>query len=229
MLEDTATVLRRLWAGERVSYDGPAGRWPTLQLVETITLAPPRLLLAGVGPATLSLGGRAFDGVILHPLLSADAVARSVARVRSAAESAGRDPDDLEIHATVIVAADQDPAEIVGARALGYLLMSGLGDAVAAANGWDPDQLASVRAHRRFDGLDYAAIKRIPTSELAEIGRDLPAHWLTEGAAIGSARACAARLDDYLVAGARTVLLHGGTADSFGPLVEAFVRPGERT
>ncbi len=223
MLEDTAAVMRRLWAGERVSYDGPAGRWPLLQLVETIDMPPPQLLLAGVGPATLSLGGRAFDAVVLHPLLSPEAVARSVARIRSAAESAGRDPDALAIHATVIVAADQDPSEIVGARALGYLLMAGLGDALAAANGWDPDRLAAVRAHERFAGLDYAAVKRITAPELATIGRDLPTAWLTDGAATGSASACAARLDDYLDAGATAVLLHGGTADSFGPVVSAFV------
>ncbi len=222
MIEDTAGVLRRLWAGERVSYSGPAGEWPSLQLVERIDLPPPPLLLAAVGPETLALGGRAFDVVVLHPLLTIEAVARSVARIRSAAEAAGRDPSSVTIHATVIVAADRDPSELVGARGLGYLLMRGLGDALASVNGWDRAALVAARDHPRFAGLDYAAVKQVSAADLVVVSRDVPAHWFTEGAAIGSATECAARLDEYLAAGADGILLHGSTAPELAAVVEAF-------
>jgi probable F420-dependent oxidoreductase len=227
MLEDTASVLRRLWAGERVAYSGPAGEWPALQLVETIDLPPPKLLLAGVGPQTLALGGRAFDIVVLHPLLTPEAVARSVAHVRDAAAAAGRDPQSVEVHATVLVAADREETEtrvIIGARALGYLLMSGLGDALIAANQWDASALAAVRAHPRFAGLDYTEVKKVPVADLAEVSAALPTHWLHEGTATGDAATCAARLSDYLQAGADAVLLHGSTIDGLTGVVEAFAR-----
>ena len=224
MIEDTAAVLRRLWAGERVTYSGPAGEWPALQLAETIELPPPPILLAAVGPETLALGGRAFDAVVLHPLLTPEAVARSVGRVRDAATTAGRDPATIAVHATVVVAADCGEAEteeIVGARSLGYLLMPGLGDALVAANGWDVDALAAVRAHPRFAGLDYGAVKRVPTGDLGEVSHTLPGRWRTDAAATGTAAACAARLGDYLAAGADGVLLHGSTIDALAGVVDA--------
>jgi probable F420-dependent oxidoreductase len=225
MLEDTASVLRRLWAGERVAYSGPAGRWPALQLMETIDFPPPPLLLAAVGPDTLALGGRAFDAVVLHPMLTPEAVARSVARVRDAAVTAGRDPDAIAVHATVLVAVDRDETEtdaVIGARGLGYLLMPGLGDALVAANRWDPAALAAVRAHPRFAGLDYNAVKQVPVADLATVSHRLPAHWLAESTATGIAAACAYRLGDYLTAGAEGVLLHGSTIDGLTAVVDAF-------
>src|SRR4051812_899668 len=34
LLIDGAELLRRLWSGERVKYDGPLGAFPSLQLVD---------------------------------------------------------------------------------------------------------------------------------------------------------------------------------------------------
>lgn len=223
MLADTADILRRLWAGEHVSYEGPLGTFPDLALAERAAVAPPPLLLAAVGPRTLALGGTWFDGVILHPLLTVRAVERAVQIARDAAEAAGRDPDALEIHATVIVAPDLPPEEIVAARALGYLLMRGLGDALVAANGWDRAALERARSHPDVAGLGYRALKSIPPARLAEIARVLPDEWLHDGAAAGTATACAARVQAYLDAGATHLLLHGAGPDQLGALVGAFV------
>lgn len=208
-LADTADLLRRLWAGERVSYHGPAGTFPDLKLMELAATPPPPLLLASIGPNTLDLAGSAFDGAILHPLLSTEAVARSAERVRAAADRAGRDPDRIEVHATVIVAPDRPAHEIVGSRGLGYLLVAGLGESIVAANEWDAAELARMRSHERFAGLAYNELKSVPTADLAAASRHLPAHWLNDGAAVGSADECAARIDDFLDAGASHVLLHG--------------------
>jgi 5,10-methylenetetrahydromethanopterin reductase len=222
MLEDMAGILRRLWAGERVSYDGPAGSFPDLLVQERPDVAPPPLILAGVGPSTLAVAGRAYDAVMLHPFLTPDAVGRATQRVRDAAASAGRDPEAIAIHATVIVAPDREPAEVLGARALGYLLVRGLGEALVAANGWDPAQLDAIRAHDRFAGLDYNGIKAILPPELAVVARDLPEDWLASAAATGSTADCVSTLDDYLAAGADNILIHGSTPDQLGDFVHAF-------
>ena len=223
-LADTADILRRLWAGERVTYDGPAGTFPDLKLMELAPVNPPPLLLAGVGPRTLDLAGSAFDGAILHPLLTTDAVSRSVNRVRLAAERARRDPERVEVHATVIVAPDRPTNEIVGARGLGYLLVTGLGESIVAVNGWDPGQLAAIRAHERFTDLAYHQLKSVPTAELAAVSTQLPEAWLTDGAAVGTADECAARIDDYLDAGATHVLLHGLDHEATARLMTAYRR-----
>jgi alkanesulfonate monooxygenase SsuD/methylene tetrahydromethanopterin reductase-like flavin-dependent oxidoreductase (luciferase family) len=56
----------------------------------SVGLPVPPLLLAAIGPRGLELAGRHFEGVILHPFLTADAVAASARRVRAEAEAAGR-------------------------------------------------------------------------------------------------------------------------------------------
>ena len=225
-LGDVAQILRRLWAGETVDYDGPAGRFPRLRLSQRPEIDPPPILLAAVGPKTLSLAGQAFDGVILHPFLTPDAVARSVRSVRAAASTAGRNAARIRCYATVVVAPDQnipDSESAVNARGAGYFHVSGLGDALVAANGWDAAELARYRNHPTFTALgDRQADKALSRAELIEISRTLPEHWLASSSATGTAAKCAARLTEYLDAGADEIILHGTTPDNLESLVQAF-------
>jgi 5,10-methylenetetrahydromethanopterin reductase len=177
--------------------------------------------MAGIGPRTLDLAGRAFDGAILHPLLTPEAVDRASSIVRAAAERAGRDPHEVEIHATVITAPDRPFDEVVGARGLGYLLVDGLGESIVAANEWDPSGLDRIREHPRIADLEYHELKSVPTAELAQISTELPAGWLTEGTAAGSNAECATRIGRYLSSGATNVILHGLDSAAIGPLTGA--------
>lgn len=226
VLADTVDVLRRLWAGDTVSYDGPAGHFPELRLGERPDVPPPPVLLAAVGPRTLAVAGRAFDGVILHPFLTPDAVGRSVAAVHEAARAAGRDPAALRCYATVVVAPDRpagDVAVAVGARAAGYLQVEGLGDALVGANGWDPAALARYRSQPALAGLGgRSAARTLRRAEMVALGRTLPDRWLPSSSAVGDAAACARRLDEYLDAGADELVLHGSTADDLAGVVAAF-------
>ncbi|HEY3810906.1 MAG TPA: TIGR03857 family LLM class F420-dependent oxidoreductase [Acidimicrobiales bacterium] len=225
-LGDTAGILRRLWAGETVDYDGPAGRFPRLRLAQRTDRPPPPVLLAAVGPKTLELAGHAFDGVILHPFLTADAVGRGVRAVRDAAAAANRDPVASRCYATVVVAPDrsaEDTELAVRARAAGYFQVPGLGDALVAANGWDPDDLARYRSHPTLVALgDQQADKALTRPELVEVSRSLPEEWLPSSSATGSADDCAKRLHEYVDAGADELILHGTTAEHLGPLVDRF-------
>jgi 5,10-methylenetetrahydromethanopterin reductase len=228
-LGDTADILRRLWAGETVSYDGPLGTFPALRLAQRADVSPPTMLLAAVGPKTLELAGRAFDGVILHPFLTTDAVHRSVGIVRDAARSARRDPDSLRCYATVVVAPDRDPGDeglAVGARAAGYFQLRGLGDALVAANGWSSSDLAAYRDQPKLRALgERSADKNLPRDELIELSRAMPRDWLPSSSAVGSVETCARRLHEYLDAGADEIVLHGSTAEHLDRLAGAFAAP----
>jgi 5,10-methylenetetrahydromethanopterin reductase len=225
-LGDVAQILHRLWAGETVSYEGPAGRFPRLRLPQRPETEPPPVLLAAVGPKTLALAGERFDGVILHPFLTTDAVAASVQAVRTAAAQAGRDVDLVRCYATVVVAPDRSSEEkevAVNARGAGYFHVAGLGDALVAANGWDATELQRYRRHPLLIGIgDQQADKALSRAELIEVSRDLPDHWLASSSATGTAAQCAIRLTEYLEAGADELILHGTTAEHLGSLVEAF-------
>jgi probable F420-dependent oxidoreductase len=225
-LGDTADILRRLWAGETVSYSGPAGGYPELRLPQRPDVPPPPLLLAAVGPRTLDLAGRRFDGAILHPFLTPDAVRRSIDRVRAAARDAGRDPDALRNYAAVVTACDRTPDEAdlaVRSRGAGYFHVSGLGDALVWANGWDEAVLADYRAHPVLAALGgRQADKSLSRQELIEVSRALPDAWIESASAVGDAATCAVRLREYLDAGADEVILHGSTAEHFASLAAVF-------
>jgi len=225
-LGGVAQILRRLWAGETVSYDGPAGHFPRLRLPQRPDVDPPPVLLAAVGPKTLALAGECFDGAILHPFLTPEAVTRSAAVVRTAAEAAGRDPDRIKTYAAVVVAPDRTPEETelaVNARGAGYFHVAGLGDALVAANRWDAAELARYRSNPTLSALgELQADKALSRAELVEVSHSLPGDWLSSSSATGTAAQCAARLAEYLDAGADELVLHGTTAEHLSSLVASF-------
>ena len=73
---DHADIFRRLCRGEKVRYDGPAGTFPSLRLNDVPDQPVPPLVFAAIGPKALALAGRHFDGVLLHPFLTPEAVRR---------------------------------------------------------------------------------------------------------------------------------------------------------
>ena len=155
-LADCADIHRRLCRGEKVKYDGPAGRFPSLRLGDVPDVAPPPTLLAAIGPKTLELAGRHFDGAILHPFLTTDAVRASADKVRAGAEAAGRDPDAARIYATVVTApdlTDEQELAVVGGRAVTYYQIPEFGELLARVNGWDPAGLATLRSHPMLANL----------------------------------------------------------------------------
>jgi len=231
MLIETLGMVRRLWNGESVSYDGPAGTFPMMRMTDIPPVEPPRVVLAAIGPRAQALAGQHFDGVLLHPFLTVDAVGRAAAAVRSAAERAGRDPLQVRVYVTVVTAPDLPPEEeeaVVGGRAVTYFQIRGVGERLAEANGWDVQALSRLRdqpqlAHLLPGGTADQAFTR---RELSEVSRVLPRSWLASGAAIGTARQCAERLRDYLDAGADEVVIHGSTPDQLGPTVAQFNAAG---
>ncbi|MEU8566762.1 TIGR03857 family LLM class F420-dependent oxidoreductase [Streptomyces pathocidini] len=224
---DIAAILRRLWAGDTVTYRGPAGHYPRLQLAGPPQTAPAPLLMAALGPNSLRLAGQHFDGVILPAFLTPQAVARMTTAARSAAQAAGRDPAALRIYATVLTLADPTPhdRDILAGRAVGYLHPPPHGDRIAHLNGWNPAPLARLRAHPLLAGLGPAlADEKYRPQELAGPARLIPDSWLATSTATGTPAACTLRLAEYLDAGADELILHGTPPDRLGSLTAAYQR-----
>ncbi len=117
-----------------------------------------------------------------------------------------------------------DEAELaIRARGAGYFHVSGLGDALVRANGWDDADLVRYRSHPAFAALGgRQADKAMSRSELIEVSRALPDDWIASASVVGDATTAAARLREYLAAGAEEIILHGSTADRYGGLASAF-------
>jgi probable F420-dependent oxidoreductase len=229
-LADIAGILRRLWDGQTVEYEGPLGRFPQLRLPVVLDAAPPPLLLAAIGPKTLALAGRCYDGVVLHPLLTPAAVRRSADIVRAAADEAGRDPDRVRCYATVLCAPAVSEAKrqlAIEARAAGYLSLPGLGDSLARINGWDEADLARYRGQRVLADLGpKPADKHLSRAELIKLCAGMPPSWLPSCTAAGTLEQTASALADYLGAGADELILHGVVGEGLAPLADYLAAEG---
>ncbi len=232
MLEDTAGLLRRLWAGEKIfGHDGAAGRFGYLT-TELAIESPPPLVLAALGPKTQAMGGRAFDAVLLHSHWTDQAVADCVARTRRGAEQAGRDPNAVQVWSCLVTAADlPESVELrhVVRRMTTYMQIPGYGELIVAANGWDPAVLDRLRAHPVLDGR-IADASEFTDDELRALRDVYPETWLRDSNAVGSAAHCARRIVDQFEAGAAGVVLHASAPDQMTQLLDAYaaVRPAAR-
>jgi 5,10-methylenetetrahydromethanopterin reductase len=192
--EDTVDILRRLWAGEKVSYHGPAGDYPSLRISVLDGVAPPELLMAAIGPKTLEMAARNFDGVILHPFLTVEAVEKSVALVRSARVSAGLDPETFRVLAVVMVAPDGEESTqvgILGDRLRRYFAAESVRRPLMALNGW------STASEQRSDAGE--------TQSDGEVSPE----WIRSSTALGIGEERKFRIGQYLEAGVDEIILHG--------------------
>lgn len=221
-LGDCISIMRRLWAGETVDYEGVLGRFPMLKLTDKHEGPSPPIIFTAIGPKSLEFAGAYCDGVLLHPFVSPEGVRNSTRIVRDAAERAGRDPMTVRIHHNVIVAPDLPKDEedaVVRGRAITYFELPGFGDLIVEINGWDKAVLDAVRAHPKIAALNGKPADQAYTrQELVDVGQLLPQQWIDEGAAVGTAAQCADRLMAYLDAGADEILLHGSAPKDMGPL-----------
>lgn|SRR5690606_21054424 len=221
-LVDFVSLMRRLWAGETVNYEGVLGKFPQMVLTDRYEGKPPPIIFTAIGPKSLAFAGEHCDGVLLHPFVTCEGVRNSVKIVREAAERAGRDPASVRIYHNIIVAPDlpRDEEEaVVGGRAVTYFQIPTFGEMIAEINGWDPTALDRLRAHPTLSNLGgKTADQAFTRVQLVEASRSLPQEWLRDGAAVGSAAQCADQLCAFLDAGADEILLHGSSPAQMGPL-----------
>jgi probable F420-dependent oxidoreductase len=230
VLADSAGIMRRLCQGDKVSYDGPAGHFPAMRLSDLPDVPPPPLVLAAIGRNSLALAGEHFDGVLLHPFLTPEAVGRSAATVRDAAVKAGRDPASVRVYATVVTASGLPPEEeaaVVGGRAVTYFQIPGFGEQLAGVNGWDTAPLTRLREHPQLTGVKGAADFVRTRDQLTGAATVLPKQWLESAAAVGTPQACVARFGQYLGAGADELVLHGSTPDQLPAVIAALGSPAD--
>ena len=105
-VREMVEFLRQAFAGERVNYEGS-----TFQVSGFRFSRPPEhpipIQVAALREGMLRLAGQVADGCVIN-WLSAEDVKKSVAIVREAAAEAGRNPDDIEITARLMICIDPD-------------------------------------------------------------------------------------------------------------------------
>jgi len=109
-VREMALFLRKAFAGERVVFEGETFRVDGFRMAKPPS-APIPIHIAALREGMLRVAGEVGDGAIIN-WLSAEDVKKSVAVVREAAKAAGRNPDDVEITARLMVCIDPLTPEV---------------------------------------------------------------------------------------------------------------------
>jgi 5,10-methylenetetrahydromethanopterin reductase len=225
-MHDYIDILRRLWAGERVTYDGPVGRFEGMSFAETWPGAPPPVWFAGFAHAKgAELVAAKCDGVLLIPMMTPDAVADAVSRIRTACERIGRDPAEVRVCVPVVTAPDMDDFEtraIAHGRAVTYLQYPGYGEAMCDANGWDHRVLGDIRDHPKLAGLRDVADRTFQRHQMMDVAAVVPDGHMLDCSAIGTVDECVTSLQRFIDAGADEVATYGSTPQQNAGLIAAW-------
>ena len=224
-LEDFAGIMRRLWAGEMIlGHDGPAGKWPYLNLsdVEGLDID---LGFVAIGPKSLALGGRVFDQVVLHTFFTDEYTAKAVRIVKDAAAQAGRDPDAVKVWSCFATVGDHIPYDLRIKKTVGRLVtyMQGYGQLLVDVNGWDQAALERLKADEKFANFQGAIDGVATTEELEYFQTLVPEEWLAPMAA-GSPAQCVAAIRNQLDLGCDGVIMHGANPTELAPIVAEYAR-----
>lgn len=223
---DYVDILRDLWDGKHVSYDGPVGTFEDLSFAETYHGAPPPIWFGGFcGPKGAAFAAAKSDGVLLIPMMNPTAVAAAKRRIVDACERVGRDPDDIRIAALVVTAPYLDDFEaraISSGRMVTYLQYPGYGEQLCTANGWDLALLDDIRNHKRFDGITQVADREFQRHEMMDVASLIPDEYIWDCSAIGTVDECVTNLQRFIDAGADEIVTYGSTPAQNAELVAAW-------
>lgn len=225
-MRDYIGILRQLWAGEQVTYDGPVGRFQSMDFAETYNGNPPPIWLAGYAhPKGAELAAQVCDGVLLVPMMTPGAVHDAVGRIRVACERIGRDPSEIRICVPVVTAPEMPDFEaraISAGRAVTYLQYPGYGEALAAVNGWNADVLSDIRNHPQLAGLAEVADRAFQRHQLMDVASVIPFDYMLDSCAIGTVDECVKALERFRDAGADEVATYGSTPAQNAALIAAW-------
>ena len=238
VLEDYIDILRRLWRGEVVHYEGVLGEMSNMGLGMAWETPPP-IIMAAMGAKTCEWAGKHCDGVVYNSLWTKDAIGRSTAILRKSAEEAGRNPDDIRVWAIQVTAcetSEEDVLNYIIRRMNTYVFFPHMFEALCKFNGWDlgiVDKVRAAIADADGAGSSGGVGDEHTTRELDALRRirDLyPEEWVYQGNAVGSAKDCARATRERLDAGADGILLHGSPPKKLKPLIDiwAHYRPEGR-
>jgi probable F420-dependent oxidoreductase len=226
-LADYPDLLRRIWRGDDVNYDGPVGSFRGLHMADTYPGPPPEIYSVNLGgPKACKVAVSAgFDGVYLQPFMTAEAVHNSATRIREECERVGRDPVAVRIVVPMVSAPELDEERArayLHARMVTYLGQPGMLDAYARINGWDPKLGDPVREHPMFakdpDRVDH----NFHRDQLMEVAKLVPDEWVYPTSLAGSVADCVGKMAEYRAAGADEICFYGSTAAENAALVAAW-------
>jgi probable F420-dependent oxidoreductase len=226
-LLDYVDIYRRLWRGELVSYDGPAGRYQGLHMADRYEGPPPQVFAVHFGgPLACRMSASPlFDGVYLQPFLTLEAVHNAVTAIRNECERIGRDFGTLRICLPLVsvIGLSADEARLqMHARMVTYLGQPRMAAIYERLNGWDAAPAQQIREHPMFrhdpDRIDH----HFHRADLAEVARMVPDEWMYSTSLTGSPGDGVATMAAYRALGVDEISTYGTSPAQNTALVAAW-------
>jgi 5,10-methylenetetrahydromethanopterin reductase len=108
-LREAIHLIRMLWRGEEVEYEGKTVRWGKGEIQFPVRPNIP-IVIAARGPKLLELAAEVADGVIIATGTSRESVAWAKERVEAGEARGGKAPGSTELLHMTYIAIDRDPA-----------------------------------------------------------------------------------------------------------------------
>lgn len=226
-LTDYADIIRRLWQGETVDYDGPIGSFKQLHMADTYDGPAPEIysVMLGGPMACKVAASPLFDGVYLQPFLTLEAVTNAVTWIREESERIGRDFSTMRIVAPMVSApelAEEQVRAYLHARMVTYIGQPGMVENYARLNGWNPADADPVRYHEMFrhdpDRVDH----HFHRDDLLEVAKLVPDEWVYDTSLTGTLEDCVAKMAAYKATGIHEICFYGSTTAENAALIAAW-------
>jgi probable F420-dependent oxidoreductase len=223
-LTDFTDIIRRLWRGERIDYAGPAGEYRGLVMQDVYEGPAPEIwgVLLG-GPKACRTAANIYDGVILNPFLTAEAVHNSVTWIREECARIDRDPASIRICHPIVTACELDDLEtrlLCHARAVTYFQYD-QGEVWMRLNGWPESFCDKLREHAQLQAV-ASADQHFHRTELLGPASLIPDEWMQDTCGIGTPDECVKTLQRYRDAGVDEVTLYGSAPPQNASLIAAW-------
>lgn len=193
-LRETIEIVRRLWQGERVTYEGETVTVRDVQLDFT----PPRphipIYLAVTGPRALELAGEIADGVLLNSFVSPDYVRYAMRCMERGAAHVGRSIRDIDVAGCVALALNDDSQRARDAIRPNLATYLGCFPHIARQSGFGETEIDAIQRAFKLGGAERAA--SFVTDAMVDTL-----------AVAGSVETCRRRIDTYRDAGLQLPVL----------------------
>lgn len=222
------TMLRQLWRGEPVNYDGPIGKFDDLVMAQRPDVPPPPVVFYHLGgPKSSKLAALPiFDGVSLCNIMTPENQGRSIQTTIDECKRIGRDPSTLRFYGAVTCAPDADEETMrieVASRIIVNLGQPVLGEMLRKGNGWDEKTVHELLNQDALKNVRRGNIDLSYTREqVAKATQIVPRKWIEDAAAVGTSAECAKSLQRYRDAGVDEIVLYAGPPSANAGLIRAW-------
>ena len=234
-LETTVGLLRDWWEPPWVATaDGELFVDEWQRSIGPVSRPP--IYLAATGPKALALAGRVADGVLFNALATDEFLVWAIGQAKSAAETCGRNPDELSFFANPELTLTDDPENVLEKRKSIATLIHALPgmDRQLMSSDYDVEAIMTcVRLAMHTDAIladggHFAEMRAQGDRETAR--KCLPTGLIEAASITGDERHVAARLETYEDIGVTHVFLNRTAFRSDPDRFEAFSnsRKGEK-